>query len=100
MTDFVLNKKDLDGTGLAHPAPYPLKMLPLLAELVPADEFPKVLDPFAGTGRIHELPNETVGVEIEPEWAALHPDTICGSALELPFDDGSFVLRWLDNVEQ
>lgn len=87
---FTLNKPDLDGSGLSHPARYPNALIPILAGAVPIDEFPKVLDPFAGTGRIHELPNETVGIEIEPEWAALHPDTICGSALELPFDDGSF----------
>jgi tRNA G10 N-methylase Trm11 len=55
-----------------------------------------VLDPFAGTGRIHELAMPslitTTGVEIEPEWAAMHPNTRLGNALELtqmfsePFD--------------
>ena len=51
----------------------------------------RVLDPFAGTGRVHLLTDvETVGVEIEPEWAALHPDTIVADALALPFDDNSF----------
>lgn len=47
-----------------------------------------VLDPFAGTGRVHRLVGlagveRTIGVELEPEWAALHPDTIEGNALEL-----------------
>ena len=87
---FVLSKPDLDGTGLSHPARYPNALIPILAGTVPVGEFPKVLDPFAGTGRIHHLPNETVGVEIEPEWAALHDDTICASALALPFDNDSF----------
>jgi hypothetical protein len=87
---FVLSKPDLDGTGLSHPARYPNALIPILAGTVPVDQFPKVLDPFAGTGRIHQLPNQTVGVEIEPEWAALHDDTICASALALPFDDKSF----------
>lgn len=87
---FVLSKPDLDGTGLSHPARYPNALIPILATAVPVDQFPKVLDPFAGTGRIHQLPNETVGIEIEPEWAALHDDTICGSALALPFDSDSF----------
>jgi tRNA G10 N-methylase Trm11 len=54
----------------------------------------RVLDPFAGTGKIHRLrlPGfiETVGIEIEPEWATLHPDTLVGNALELPFASGSF----------
>lgn len=51
-----------------------------------------VLDPFAGTGKIHALHPEynTVGIEIEPEWAALHPRTICGDALRLPFSAGAF----------
>ena len=51
----------------------------------------RVLDPFAGTGRIHRLLGvETFGVEIEPEWANMHPRTIVGDALHLPFDSGSF----------
>lgn len=87
---FILSKPDLDGTGLSHPARYPNALIPILAAAVPVDQFPRVLDPFAGTGRIHQLPNETVGIEIEPEWAALHDDTICGSALALPFDSDSF----------
>lgn len=56
-----------------------------------------VLDPFAGTGLVHKLAEEagfgdfeTVGVEIEPEWAEMHPKTIVGDALALPFDDGEF----------
>ena len=57
------------------------------------DDVRTVLDPFAGTGRIHELGTETrrtVGVEIEPEWASMHPDTIQADALDLPFGAGSF----------
>ena len=49
-----------------------------------------VLDPFAGTGRVHDLDRDTTGVEIEPEWAAKHPDTIQADALDLPFGAGSF----------
>lgn len=50
-----------------------------------------ILDPFAGVGRVHRLATDerrVVGVEIEPEWAALHPDTICADALALPFKRG------------
>lgn len=83
-----IRKKDLGG-GLSHPARYSDALLPVFAELL-ADH-KKVLDPFAGTGRIHELEGHiTVGIEIEPEWAALHPDTIVGNALVLPFDDEEF----------
>lgn len=50
------------------------------------------LDPFAGVGRVHELASDTlrtVGVEIEPEWASAHPDTMVGDSRNLPFDDAS-----------
>jgi hypothetical protein len=75
-----LAKPDLGG-GISHPARYSDAMLALFAELLPPVEYPTVLDPFAGTGRIHELPNATAGIEIEPKWAALHDDTIEGDAL-------------------
>lgn len=29
----------------------------------------RVLDPFAGTGKVHLLPQRTTGIELEPEWA-------------------------------
>lgn len=55
----------------------------------------KLLDPFAGTGRVHLLRTinariETVGVEIEPEWAACSPRTLVGTALDLPFEHSTF----------
>jgi tRNA G10 N-methylase Trm11 len=60
-----------------------------MAELL--DGYQRVLDPFAGTGRIHELADhDTVGVELEPEWAAMHQRTHEGSALALPFRDEEF----------
>lgn len=58
----------------------------------------KVLDPFAGVGGVHQLADaggiETYGVELQPEWARAHPDTICGSVLELPslFPAGTFTV--------
>jgi len=54
----------------------------------------RVLDPFAGTGRVHWLHDnfhfDTVGIEIEPEWAEMHPRTVVGDATVLPFATGSF----------
>lgn len=69
-----------------HPARFSAPLLPVLAaQLRPEDRL--ILDPFAGTGLIHELAEPgrrlTVGVELEPEWAALHPDTICADSLAL-----------------
>lgn len=47
-----------------------------------------VCDIFAGLGRIHDLPNhvgaETVGIEIEPEWARHRRRTLVGDATDLP----------------
>lgn len=83
-----------------HPAPFSDAILNELAELT-TDGFivGRVLDPFAGKGRVHELadryglPLVTVGVELEPEWAAWHPRTIVADATALPFPD-----RYFDTV--
>lgn len=93
-----------------HPARFTQDLLPIFAEMLmpPSVHLPdsgdvtdikvtphiRVLDPMAGTGRIHRLrelgPFQTIGVEIEPEWARMHPNTYVGNALALQFDDGSF----------
>jgi ParB-like chromosome segregation protein Spo0J len=84
-----ITKPDLGG-GVSHPARYSDELFQHFRELL--DAHSTVLDPFAGTGRIHELrPRwETTGVELEPEWAQLSPHTIVGSALALPFPDEHF----------
>lgn len=90
--------KKLYGMGVAHPAVFSSAILPALAKLL-EPEHKRVLDPFAGVGRVHELPGmvewemRTWGVELEPEWAHIHPETQVGNALELPFADG-----WFDAV--
>jgi SAM-dependent methyltransferase len=73
-----------------HPARYSTELMPVLAAQVPPDQHPKVLDPFAGVGGVHDLPNETTGVELEPEWAGARTGTIVADALALPFPDGIF----------
>lgn len=84
------------ASGEARPARHPAKFSAGLTELFAAllEGHRRVLDPFAGVGGIHEMRSfgdfETVGVEIEPEWASQHPDTHCANALELPFEDDSF----------
>lgn len=90
--------------GAAVPAPHPARYNPtildrfaaLVADLYP-DQAVTILDPFAGTGRIHELPYDTVGVELEPEWGSrLPPDAqgtslaVVGDAQHLPFPDATF----------
>lgn len=76
---------------MKHPAKFSPSILAAIEPLLPASGW--VLDPFAGTGRIHELetpPRYTVGVEIEPEWADMHEWTLVGNALDLPFSNGMF----------
>lgn len=82
--------------------------MPVLASLVRQEQRRlgrpvRILDPFAGVGRVHRLavPDlvETVGIELEPEWAACHPDTICADSLAHMRDvtaPGQF--RWYDLV--
>lgn len=84
-----VSKPDVGG-GVSHPARFSLGLLPVFAAAVPVAQYPRVLDPFAGTGRIHELANRTVGLELESEWAGLHPDTLRGDALHLPFRENCF----------
>lgn len=65
-----------------HPATYPQAVLDIFAEFVQPDDV--VLDPFGGVGGIHQLRQmvecTTVAIELEPEWAAASPHTICGDA--------------------
>jgi transcriptional regulator with XRE-family HTH domain len=86
-------KPDL-GDGVSHPARYSPELLDLFRDLLAAYSHAgaRILDPFAGTGRIHQLGEhgyDTAGVELEPEWANLHPRTLTGSALELPVEDAT-----------
>jgi tRNA G10 N-methylase Trm11 len=69
---------------MKHPAKYSAKILPVIDEMLGDAHY--VLDPFAGTGRIHELPTvrHTVGIEIEKEWADMHPSTMHGDATFMP----------------
>lgn len=74
-----------------HPAKFTDVILSVIDEMLP--EKGLVLDPFAGTGKLHSLSTAirpVVGVEIEPEWASLSPMTIVGNAVKLPFGDKVF----------
>ena len=76
-----------------HPASYSAGLIPTFAALLEGRSH-RVLDIFAGKGGIHELgalgPYETVGVELEPEWAMWRPETLVADATDLPFEDDSF----------
>ncbi len=77
---------------MKHPAKYSPELLPLFKAILVQygmTPYSKVLDPFAGTGKIHELPFDTYGIEIEPEWANMHPRTICGDSTKMSFENGT-----------
>lgn len=70
-----------------HPAKFSDAILRKINEILTAERDGRrwrVLDPFAGVGRVHELalPGEvdTLGIEIEREWADMHPGNVWGDA--------------------
>lgn len=88
-----------------HPAPFSQVVLDEIAGVIFDEHIRKmnkgesakvkILDPFAGIGKIHTLSEgnkyvATVGVELEPEWANQHPLTEVGDALNLRFRKNSF----------
>lgn len=76
---------------IRHPAVFSDPILSALDKLLHTYGEPKrVLDPFAGIGRVHELACNSIGVELELEWARQHPQNICADALDLPFKPDSF----------
>lgn len=78
-----------------HPAVFSDAILETVAQQLAEIGTPSVVvDPFAGTGRVHELReragvDRTIGVELEPEWAEKHPDTMQGNALTLTHHVGT-----------
>lgn len=87
----------IDVAAPPHPAKYSAPVLAAIAEILDTEAAEigqglRVLDPFAGVGLIHHLADrhDTVGVELEPEWAAAHPQTAVGDATNLEHPDGSF----------
>ncbi|RPJ29422.1 MAG: hypothetical protein EHM33_00825 [Chloroflexi bacterium] len=76
-----------------HPAKYTDALLGTFVNMLRGSKC--ILDPFGGTGKIflveRWLPGvEIQAVEIEPEWAKIHPRMTLGNALALPWMDGYF----------
>lgn len=84
---------ELDAPQPSHPARYTEILLPIMARMLQGRK--RILDPMAGTGGVFKLANWLPdayirGIEIEPEFACMHPKTTLGNALDLPFADGVF----------
>jgi tRNA G10 N-methylase Trm11 len=72
---------------MRHPARYTDILMPVFKKHLEGRS--RILDPFAGTGKLREIaPNATL-LEIEPEWAIMS-GAIAGDAMAMPFDDNSF----------
>lgn len=74
-----------------HPARFSDAVLDTMRSIVEKEAAqlgrrPRLLDPFAGVGKIHALDDvaDTVGVELQPRWAACHERTRVGDATRLP----------------
>lgn len=90
---------DVDVSApVKHPAKFHRDVMAVIRALVVADaerrfaETPlmlpdyRILDPMAGVGGVHALASstvQTIGIELEPEWANQHPHTIQGDCLEV-----------------
>lgn len=79
----------------AHPAAYNDALLPVFARHLPAHGPLRILDPFAGTGKIARLSAyrtdlQFYGAELELEWARLTPGMIVANALHLPYPTAAF----------
>lgn len=78
---------------MIHPAPFSDEIIGLIRDKGLLPDRGIVLDPMAGIGGVHRLATitrKTVGIEIEPEWAAAHIDTMVGDATSLPFGNNAF----------
>lgn len=72
---------------MKHPAKYSDNLLPVFKDMLYGCE--KILDPFAGTGKLKQIfPNCTL-LEIEPEWANLS-GAVIGDATKMPFENNFF----------
>lgn len=88
-----------DVRTVSHPAKFSAPILDAilhtLRTYVPVSPLfpPRILDPFAGVGTIHQLRAhgyDTVGIELEADWAAASEHTTQGDATRLPFSTETF----------
>ncbi|RPI07877.1 MAG: hypothetical protein EHM63_07090 [Actinobacteria bacterium] len=70
-----------------HPAAFSRPIIAAVVELLEDDPPARILDPFAGVGLVHEIADklgaDSIGFEIEPEWASMHERTVCADSRKL-----------------
>jgi DNA modification methylase len=72
---------------ITHPAKFNEQILKTIEPYIRYKK--KVLDPFAGTGKIKDICPHAICLEIELEWAAMRGG-IVGDAIRLPFKEKTF----------
>jgi len=72
---------------MRHPAKYSDALMPVFELLLRGKD--RILDPFAGTGKLRKIRQDAELIEIEPDWAAISGATV-GDALSLPYTDHEF----------
>jgi hypothetical protein len=70
--------------------PHPAKYSNAILEQMRPYLHGRVLDPFAGTGKLRDIYPEAYLNELEPEWAVQGPASTIGDALHLPYAKHSF----------
>lgn len=78
---------DRPRAGVRHPAKYSDCLLPIFGELLTGAR--RVLDPFAGTGKLKLIRPDAILTELEYPWARLAAG-VQADALALPFAPGTF----------
>lgn len=72
---------------IRHPAKYSIEILDVFKNILKGHS--RILDPFAGTGKLRKIVPNAILVEIEPEWA-IETGAIIGDATNLPFINNCF----------
>ena len=79
------------GVVMKHPATFSRVVIAAIDAALPVEG--RVLDPFAGTGRIHELSGLSAAHRrrrTRTRVGGMHPGTVVGDATALPFPDDTF----------
>jgi hypothetical protein len=74
-----------------HPAKFSRALVDVFVDVLAPMDVQRICDPFAGTGRVHEVADmlgvDSIGVEIETKWAAMHDRTMCADSTVVDFDE-------------
>ena len=73
-----------DDTTIRHPAKFSDTILDAIKPWIIG--YDRILDPFAGTGKLRLIKSDAYLLEIEPEWAEISHATV-GNALDMPWSD-------------